>query len=372
MTGQGNSKKIIQHYLYSGLGGHGSVFFSLVGADNEPAFEYRAFFCGIEELREEYRNNCLRLNIPFTYLKKKRGLHLGAYFTVFRAFRKNRPDVIFLHGVGYSIIPALWYKITRPRTRLLVRDTQAHHLKSKMEWFWMFWCLLIAKRLVVLTEASANGIKNKFGWWAPSRKLVTISNGLDIEKYKPGNSRRNEGKFIIGMQSRLQPIKDHPTLLKAFKMIKDQLTGISVTLYIAGDGETMPAIKALVRELGIEKDVKLYGMLNEQELLSFMQSLDIYVHATFGETLSNSIMQAMASGLPVVASDVWGVNNMVQHAKNGFLYPSENAAELASWLKELLTNAALRKESGSNARKFAEDHYSNKVMFESYKKLYSN
>jgi L-malate glycosyltransferase len=115
----------------------------------------------------------------------------------------------------------------------------------------------------------------------------------------------------------------------------------------------------------------LYGMLNENELLPFMQSLDIYVHATFGETLSNSIMQAMACGLPIIASDVWGVNNMIQNNGNGLLYESQNDAMLADEISELIVNVEKRKTLGKSARIFAEQNYSNQVMFNSYKQLYN-
>ncbi len=363
------SKKILTHYLYSGLGGHGSVFFSLVEADKEHEFDYRAVFCGIEELREEYKNSCERLALPYEYVKKKRGR--GAYFKVFRIFSRIRPSVLFLHGVSFSIVSATWYKITRPGTRILVRDTQAHHLKSKSEWFWMFFCLLFSNRMIFLTPESAAGVRKRFGWFARKKKLVVIPNGLKIENYKPVAIKPAAATdFVIGMQSRLQPIKDHPVLIKAFKQLKEMNPGKKLSLHIAGDGETMPQLKKMVAELGLEDSVKLFGMLNGNELISFMGSLDIYVHATFGETLSNSIMQSLACGLPTIASNVWGVNNMIWPDQNGLLYESGNAEQLASEINELVGNEEKRRRLGAAARQFALDHYDNAVMFRSYRELF--
>ncbi len=364
-------RKVIQHMLYSGLGGHGSVFFSLVEGDVNKEFDYRGVFCGVVDMREEYRDKCNQLEIPYQYLKKKHGLHLASMYHLFKFFYKNKPSVIFLHGVTFGIISALCYKIINPGTRILVRDTQAHHLKTKAEWFWMFFCVALAKRIVVLTEASGEGIKKKFGWLVGKRKLVTIPNGLNMAKYQPVCFAPTEKKIAIGMQSRLQPIKDHSTLIKAFKIVKDKLPDYTLSLHIAGDGETMPDVKKLIEELGLSQHVVLYGMLNEKELLDFMQSLQIYVHATFGETLSNSIMQAMACGLPVIASDVWGVNNMINHDKNGWLYTSKDHEQLADKIELLITKPKSRKALGDKARNFAEQNYSNDVMFNSYKKLYN-
>jgi len=368
--GAGNGKKIIQHLLYSGLGGHGSVFFSLVEADDKQEFEYRAVFCGIEKLREEYSENCRRLKIPFEMIEKKRGFDAGVYWKLFREFKRNRPATIFLHGVSF-LMPAVWYKMTRPATKIIVRDTQAHHLKSRAEWFWLFFCLWFAKKIVLLSQASVDRIKQKMGWLVRKEKLVIIPNGMNLAKYQPVYHRTTTSRQLaIGMQSRLQPIKDHPTLLRAFKKVRELLPDYPVSLHIAGDGETMQAIKSLISELGLNDSVYLHGRLNEKELLSFMQSLDIYVHATFGEMMSNSIMQAMACGLPIIASDVWGVNNMISEGENGLLYSGENAEQLAGLLAQLVISCEKRNELGLRARKFAENNYSNEIMFRRYRDLY--
>jgi glycosyltransferase involved in cell wall biosynthesis len=365
----GSKKKVIHHLLYSGLGGHGSVFFSLAEADDNREFEYRAVFCGIEKLRDEYSERCTRLQIHFEYVSKKKGLDIGVYWKLFRNFRRSRPGTIFLHGVSF-LMPAVWYKIIRPSCAILVRDTQAHHLKSKAEWFWLFFCFFFSKKIVVLTDASAEGMRKKFGRWISPDRLVVIPNGLNMEKYLPMAKPRGNGALKIGMQSRLQPIKDHPTLLRAFKKLLDKWPACSISLHIAGDGETMPAIKAMVRNLELENSVHLHGMLDQDELLRFMHSLDIYVHATFGEMQSNSIMQAMACGLPVIASDVWGVNNMIIPGDNGILYREEDEDQLMLELEQLVLSAQKRSELGLRARKFAEEHYSNDTMFARYRDLY--
>jgi L-malate glycosyltransferase len=363
-------KKLIQHLLFSGLGGHGSVFFSLIDADKEKQYEYRALFCGIEELRKDYIENCNKRYTPFEYVKKKRGLDIKVYFKLFRSFYKYKPDIIFIHGVSL-MMPAVWYKITRPSAKILIRDSQAHHLKSKQEWFWLFFSLLFAQKVIVLTDASASGIRQKFRWFSRPNKLVIIPNGLDISRYKPSFLKQSGTSLRIGMQSRLQPIKDHPTLLKAFKILQQKLPGYSFSLHIAGDGETMPVVRTMVDELQLGESVHLHGMLGEGELISFMQSLDIYVHATFGETLSNSIIQAMASGLPIIASDVWGVNNMITHEENGMLYTEKREDILANQLEDLVLSPDKRNRLGCKALLFAEQNYSNMVMFNRYKELYN-
>jgi len=366
---EGNKKPTVLHLLYSGLGGHGSVFFSLVAADKNREFNYAAVFCGIEDLRQEYAVKCEQAGIPFVFIRKKQGIDIGVYWKIFKAFRKNKASTIFLHGVSF-LMPAVWYQLLRPSSRILVRDSQAHHLKSKSEWLWSFLAIFFAKRIIFLTPASLNGIKKKFGFFASRRKLLIIPNGLDTDRYSPAVKDSATAIVNIGMQSRLQPIKDHPTLLKAFSELITRLPQMKFALHIAGDGETMPGIKKLIDQLAIAEFVTLHGMLDESKLIPFMKSLDIYVHATFGETLSNSIMQAMACGLPVIASDVWGVNNMITHGQNGLLYPGQNVELLAAEMQRLVLDPGQREKLGINARRFAVENYSMQTMFENYRLHY--
>jgi L-malate glycosyltransferase len=361
--------RLIEHVLYSGLGGPGTVFVSLVEADIQKQYSYRAVFCGIEPILEEYEQSCQRLLVPYTYVEKKKGVDLKVYGKLYKQFKVSKPAILFLHGVSL-ILPALWYRFFRRGRKIIVRDTQAHHLKSKLEWVWLFLCVVFANRIVVLTPEAATGIKKRFGLFLNAKKLVVIPNGLDMRRYCPLSNVSADTTISIGMQSRLQPIKDHATLLRAFKILKEELPGYSFSLHIAGDGSTRESIEQLIDELGIRNSVTMYGMLNSSALVSFMQPLDIYVHATFGETLSNSIMQSMACGLPTVASDVWGVNNMIQPGKNGLLYESGNSTQLAAILKKLVLDKNERQRLSVAARDFAEQHYSDSAMFNSYKKVF--
>ncbi|MCX6319796.1 MAG: glycosyltransferase family 4 protein [Bacteroidetes bacterium] len=361
--------KNIVHVLYSGLGGHGSVFFSLAKADTAKEFNTSAVFCGVEEVREDYLRQCKDLGIPNWSVKKKKGLDLSFYTKTYRAIRATRPDIIFLHSTSY-ILPALWYKIFHRKTRIMVRETQAHHLKGKMEWKWLRLSARYADTIVFLTPESRDDAYKAIPLKRFQRIGVVIPNGLDTELYRPAPPRDTTREWVIGMQSRMQPIKDHATLLKAFAQLVQQTPDIKLTLKIAGDGVTMASTRQLATDLSIAEQVEFAGMLGEHQLLGFMQSLDIYVHATFGETMSNSIMQALACGLPVIASNVWGVNNMISHNSNGLLYESENVNDLVTQINHLIRDTSTRQRLSSSARNFAEEEYALPVLFKKYFKLF--
>jgi glycosyltransferase involved in cell wall biosynthesis len=362
-------KKKVIHLLYSGLGGHGSVFFSLVKADKENSVPTEAVFCGIEDVREDYTRQCNEKGIKYTAIKKKPGLDIGTYFDVYHAFKKSKPGTIVLHGSSF-IIPARLYKLFNPGTRLLVRETQAHHLKTERDWFWLKLATRFCDHIIFLTRESLEGASHRLDQKRILRKAVIIPNGIDTDSYKPVLKGDMSKTIILGMQSRLQKIKDHKTLLRAFAILKNRAPHRKLLLRIAGDGETMAELKAMAAQLGIGNEVEFCGMLNEKELHEFMNSLHIYVHATLGETMSNSIMQAMACGLPVIASDVWGVNNMIVNGGDGLLFKSENAEDLSRAIDEVVSNDVLREKISVNARTTAIQKYSHYRLLENYMRLY--
>jgi glycosyltransferase involved in cell wall biosynthesis len=362
-------KLSVVHTLYSGLGGHGSVFFSLIKADRTKSIDQKAVFCGIEAVNPDYLKLCKQWTVPFRFVKKKPGADFAVYIKLYRAYRTLKPDVIVLHGSAFIFVAWL-YRFFNRRTLIFVRETQAHHLKTNREWFWLKWSLRLSQKLIFLTTESLNGVVQKFPGLSVAQKAVIIPNGIDMDLYKPTVYVGSDKGLTLGMQSRLQRIKDHPTLLRAFRIVMNQFPDLELKLRIAGDGVTMVELKELAVKLNIAERVELLGMLPEQELAAFMNELDIYIHATFGETMSNSIMQAMACGLPIVASDVWGVNNMLEHHQTALLVPVQDPEAMASALVQLITNKNLRADLGTMARKEAVEKYSNDRLFKEYSTLY--
>ena len=361
--------KRIVHLLYSGLGGHGSVFFSLVKADKKKIFHTEAVFCGIEKVRSDYIEQCKQLNVPFQAIQKKRGFDPLVFLKLYKAFRKASPDVLFLHGATF-ILPALLYKRFHRNLKIIVRDTQAHHLKSNREWYWLKLAARHSNNLVFLTKESLEGVVKKMNSLSLQNKSVVIPNGLDTELYSPVQARDLFEKIVIGMQSRLQSIKDHPTLLKAVALLIKKYPNTQIVLRIAGDGETRVALEELSKELQVDRQTEFCGMLSEKDLIVFMNTLDIYVHASFGETMSNSIMQAMACGLPVIASDVWGINNMIADKENGILFRSKDEMELYECLNTVILDKELRAKLAGNARSYAERTFSSGELFKKYCQLF--
>lgn len=361
------SKKVI-HLLYSGLGGHSAVFFSLAGADQLNSYTHIAFFGGVEPLNADSAERCQKNNIQYRSFLKKRGFDLKYYLTVFKALAKEKPAILFLHSTGF-LIPAFFLRLIMPGTKMIIRDTQAAHLKRRSEWWFLALAHLRSDKTVFLTKEAAESLREKFPIFYSVKKVAIIANGLNISAFSEEGARAGQ-VFRLGMQSRLQSIKDHPSLIKAFAEIKKIYPHIPLQLHIAGEGSTLSQLQQLVTELEVEKDVIFHGMLNQPQLINFLHRLDIYVHATFGETMSNSILQAMACGLPVIASDVWGVNNMIDDGRTGLLYRSGDVRHLTGQISCLINDPVLAAKLGHAARQEVERCFDANMMFKKYEAIF--
>jgi L-malate glycosyltransferase len=363
----------VLHLLYSGLGGHGNVFFSMVEADKAHIFITEALFNGIEEVRDEYTNRCEADNISWKFVKKKSGLDLSFYKQLIKAIKASKADIVFLHGSTQVIWARMAVLFSKKRSCIIVRETQANHLKTKQDWLWLSVAMLLSRKIVFLSEAYRSEIKKKLFFLYRKSKVTVIPNGINLQQFKRVSGDTNI-PIIIGMQSRIVPIKDHATLLKAFAaIITDPVfEQQKIILRIAGDGEYRAAMEVLVKELGIDDKVFFLGMITETDLVDFLQRVDIYVHASFGETMSTAIMQAMACAKPIIASDVPGINNMIINGQTGILVPVKNVNALKEKISLLLSDKALAERIADNGYQYAKENFSNETMFANYTKLFNS
>lgn len=345
------------------------MFFSMVHADTDCEYEYEALFNGVEELRQDSIIQCESAGIRWSYVKKIPGKHFGFIWKLIKKIQKSRPDIIFLHGSANIPAAFLATLVSFKKQKIIVRETQANHLKTKAEWIGLKLALLLSDKIVFLSEEYKNEIaqKNFFGY--KSQKVAVIPNGLNLEVYKPAFKDKTL-PVVLGMQSRLVPIKDHITLLYAINLLKQKYGTGKFILQIAGDGAYKEKLQLLTRELALENEVIFLGMLKEAELAAFLQSCDIYIHASLGETMSTAIMQAMACKLPVIASDVQGINNMLQNNITGILVPPQQPDLLANAIDLLLIDNLLAGQLATNAYHEAVNRFSNIKMFDSYKRIF--
>lgn len=353
-------KKVIQT-LYSGLGGHSNVVFSLLNSDFLNEYRNVLVFFGVESVLSNYLEKTNELNIKDYSIQKKR----KRYQASFRAFKNilkiEQPNVIIIHN-SELILTAVKHKKDNPFCKIIYVEHEPNHSKTRLENFLSKFAAKSADIVVCLNKAYKQELINKHNFKA---RLEVISNGLNTKTYKRNSV---SGKVeIIGMAARLVDTKDHKILIEAFYFLLKDIP--SLKLKIAGTGNLMNKLSDQVRSLKIEDSVEFLGLLDEDEMLNFYNNIDLYVHATRSETLSTSILQAMSCQHLVITSNINNNLQLIDNGVDGILYENDNSKDLYLKIKDAIDNFDKLKYLGLAARKKVVNKYSNHLMSNNYIKV---
>lgn len=196
-----------------------------------------------------------------------------------------------------------------------------------------------------------------------------IHNGVDLERFKPSDELRGDssGRVIIGIVGLLKPEKGHEHLLRAAARLMAE--GIDFEVRIAGDGSLRGQIEALTDELGLTERVRFEGLIEDVE--SFLHDLDIFVlPSVFGEGLPMTILEAMGSGIPTIASDVAGVCEVIDHEKNGLLVPPKDPVALANALRGMISSPEKRLKFAKRGLETVQERFSFTRVARDIERLY--
>lgn len=192
----------------------------------------------------------------------------------------------------------------------------------------------------------------------PPDRLSMIPNGVDLDRFRPVFGTHEAGPPVIGCTSRLHAENDHETLLRAFARVRGGFP--AARLLLIGRGPEEERLKALAATLGVAKHVVFAG--EQRDVLPWLTQMAVYVQASLTAGISNSILEAMAVGLPVVATDVGGTPEVVVDGETGVLVPSRDPAALAEALAAFLANPAMAEAFGRAGRARVEAHFGEILM----------
>jgi len=359
-------KKVIQ-VLYSGLGGHGSVAYSLYfGSQNKVKF-YMVYF-GIENLNPNYVELNQLHQIPYSTIVKKKGVDIICWANFINCLRKEKPEIVLLHSITL-IIPALLFKWIFG-CKLIAIEHNANQIKRKSEWWWTKIANRYCNKVVYLSSSYLNEVKMKIGRSFKAENSLIIPNGIDIEKFKPIQPIYNSEMQIhhLFMHSRFNEFRDHETLLRAFALLIEKHP--TLKLVLAGDGVTKNLTEGLGRALNLSHKIHFLGNISEEKIILELQRPIIFTYASRAETMSTAIMQAMSCGVPIVATDIPGINNLIKNGSNAFLYQPNDYQELAEKIDFLMSHKLKRKELADAARIYAQSNFSQEKMFTAYNSVF--
>lgn len=241
--------------------------------------------------------------------------------TIARLFRK--PYILHAHGGEFCKFYARQYRPLR---------------------WCILWMLRGCRRLIVLSEAWRKSYLSIVQ--LPPERIVVLANPVELPASVPNRSRRSTTTLLF--LGRMGNNKGSARVVQAVAALPETVRG-RVHLVLAGDGD-VEDVRRQVRECGLEGQATVLDWVNPEQRDTLLANADLLVLPSLHEGLPMSVLEAMSWGLPVVASPVGGIPEVVQDGFNGVLVPPTDIAAIAQALHELIENEPLRLQLGANAR----------------------
>lgn len=207
--------------------------------------------------------------------------------------------------------------------------------------------------------------------------IGVIPNGVDSERFAPRPQKQlacraalglPDTSFLVGTVGRLVPIKDQALLLRAARALEDR--GVNVSVALAGEGPELEQLRALATALSLSSRVHFLG--SSRSIPDFLNALDVFVLPSVSEGMSNTVLEAMSSGLPVIATRVGGNPELIEDQVSGWLFQSGDISKLVEYLLNLEKDQQLRQALGAMARARILGSYRLDSMLQRYRNLYQD
>lgn len=318
----------------------------------------------------------------------QRDIHLGKEFQVFfellSLYKRERPHIIHLNSSKAGGIGALaawiygWMPgVSRPRTIFTAHGWGFHEDRGALSRILIYcasWATALFCDTVITINRNDTESAKKF---ISSEKIIFIPNGIEPPSLLSRSEARKklsaacgvhltDAETLIGTIAELTPNKGHFYLLKAFSSLKGDYSSFKAILI--GDGELREAIKADIRSEGLERTVFLAGFLEHAEV--YLSAFDFFVLPSVKEGLPYTLLEAMAAGVPVVATRVGGMPDLIREGKSGLLVSPKNIQELARALTLMLEKKESWHDYSANAKTVIEEKHTLKRMIENTTRVY--
>lgn len=313
-------------------------------------------------------------------LHKREGYDLRCYGALRRLLKELRPAII--HSRNMAALEAQLCSVGLRN----VRRVHGEHGREINDLDGSNWKYLQFRKLMRFFVHRYIAVSKDLEHWliamvgVRAGKIRQIYNGVDHSRFTPESVKPSallparwqqlDGILVAGTVGRLTPVKDQQLLLRAVAHIRetDGALGGRLRLLMVGDGPLRAALTQLVEQLGLQDVVWLAG--DRQDVPRLLQVMDVFVLPSLGEGISNTVLEAMASGLPVIATAVGGNVELVEDGCNGSLVPAGDHVALATALAALLRDDGERARRGANARQRACERFDWERTVAAYLRVY--
>lgn len=366
---------LIVHVIYRlAVGGLENGLVNII--NHMPTDRYRHVIVSLTDI-SDFEQRIDRDDVSCIAMQKRPGNDVRMLWQLWRLFRRLKPVIVHSRNLAAldAQLPA-WLAGVPVRIHG-EHGRDVHDLDGSSRKYQLIRKLYqpLIHRYVPLSKDLADYLHDPVG--VPDRKIRMICNGVDIERFHFQDTRAtalpdgfaDDSDIVIGTVGRLEPVKDQLTLAKAFAaLIRVAPQAQRLRLVLVGDGSQRRAIENLVSVEGIEKQVWLAG--SRDDVPALMAAMDIFVLPSLAEGISNTILEAMACGLPVLATRVGGNGQLVEEGETGTLVARSDPLAMARALALYVADGGLRSQQGSAGRQRVEAQFSIPGMVDNYSALY--
>lgn len=368
---------LIAHVIYRlDVGGLENGLVNII--NGLPEGRYRHAIICLTDYSEFHEK--IRPDVTLVKLDKKPGKDPGLYWRLFKTIRFLQPDIIHTRNLAAVEAQfAAWLCGIKYRIHGL-HGWDSDQAKDNASYLRLYKALNpLIHRYIPLSNELENFLAEKVG--VDRSKITRICNGVDTRKFYPADKRSkdilpegfNEPEFtIIGTVGRMAPVKDQLNLVDAFVHLVNinPEAKKSARLVLVGSGPMETEIRDRINQAGISDLIWLPGV--RENIPALMRAIDIFVLPSQAEGISNTILEAMASGLPVVATDVGGNAQLVAQGETGMIVPKRSPKAIVEALAEYLSNPELMALHADASRQRAVEHFSIESMVTAYQQVYDS
>ena len=228
----------------------------------------------------------------------------------------------------------------------------------------LYFTLLCAHRIVCASSAIGARCRARAPWLG--QRLEVIPTSVDVGRFRPQRARvPREGRMIVTQVANFHsPAKGQQHLLRAVSLLGED----EVEAWLVGDGRHMEEMQGLARELGVASRVKFWG--RRSDVAHLLSESDVFVLPSLSEGLPNALLEAMASEVPVIATSVGGVPEVVRNRVTGLLVPPGDPVAIRDRIRELAGDPLLRRRLSSKAARHVAESFDAGTVARRYEKLY--
>jgi len=371
--------QLIVHVVYRfAVGGLENGVVNLI--NRLPARSWRHAILSLTDIDEQFASRIVRSDVQRIALGKGPGHAWRLYPTIFNVLRELRPAIVHTRNLAAleAVVPA-WAAGVPARVHG-EHGRDVHDLdgtRRRYQWLRRGFRPFVST-YVALSPDLQQYLHERVG--VAAGRIEQIYNGVDTARFAPARAGRrpidgcpfqDPAHWLVGTVGRMETVKDQTNLARAFvhALSAHPEARQRMRLVLVGDGSLRPAVETILAEAGVRDLAWFAG--ERADVVPLLQGLDCFALPSLAEGVSNTILEAMACGLPVVATHVGANGELVDDGTSGRLVPAGDSDALGQAIGGYFADATLAKRAGQASRQRVEARFSLERMIERYDDLYA-